>query len=127
MRSTTFPPCDFATSQAASAANTLPACIRPVGDGANRPTTGAGGVTAVMRDPYFLRSSTCLALPVVRSMPPGSTSLTRTPTRSTPLSLSSMERRKSSISWYESENASGFSSTCTVMRSRPFTVSTTMR
>ena len=42
MRNTMLPPWLLAESHAHRQLNTLPRCIRPEGDGAKRPTTGAG-------------------------------------------------------------------------------------
>ena len=47
MRSTMRPPWLRAESHAHRQLNTLPRCIRPEGDGAKRPTTGAGVLGAV--------------------------------------------------------------------------------
>ena len=46
MRSTMLPPWLRAESHAQRQLNTLPRCIRPEGDGAKRPTTGAGAEAA---------------------------------------------------------------------------------
>ena len=45
MRNTMLPPWLRAESHAHRQLNTLPRCMRPDGDGAKRPTTGAGAGT----------------------------------------------------------------------------------
>ena len=48
MRNTMLPPWLRAESHAHRQLNTLPRCMRPEGDGAKRPTTGAGAGTSLL-------------------------------------------------------------------------------
>ena len=79
------------------------------------------------RKRYLRRSLTCFVLPTERSMPPGSTSFTFTPTSSVPFEL--VGNHLAEIVHYFERVAKrlGLEPTLTVIRSRPVSLSTTIR